>query len=298
MAFIIEKEELKPGVIIFRRGDVQHRNWYCRIKLPKADRYKTVSLKTERITEARELAEDQASEICWKLKNDAPVFNRPFRTVAKEYHATQQERADRHEISTLRVKKIKSLTEGVLDEYVGSTQVHRIGQESWDGYPAWRRNNGAGRNARNGTRAIGAELARKLSEKDTAARNKARVARGLRPARNDRDGAKDSAAVADPANVPFISDSTIKFEMSIFGAVMSYAIKKRYAPVTQRFEDRPKLKVMRRDEFTPDEYRKLYKYALNHWLKAAKKPASQWYRKVAYNFVLIMCNTGIDADQS
>ena len=45
MAFVTEKEELKPGLIIFRRGDVDHRMWYCRMKMPKADRYKTVSLK-------------------------------------------------------------------------------------------------------------------------------------------------------------------------------------------------------------------------------------------------------------
>ena len=46
MAFVTEKEELKPGLILFRRGDVEHRMWYCRMKMPKADRYKTVSLKT------------------------------------------------------------------------------------------------------------------------------------------------------------------------------------------------------------------------------------------------------------
>lgn len=48
MAFVTDKEVLKPGLIIFRRADVDHRNWYCRVKLPKADRYKTVSLKTYR----------------------------------------------------------------------------------------------------------------------------------------------------------------------------------------------------------------------------------------------------------
>jgi hypothetical protein len=40
---------------------------------------------------------------------------------------------------------------------------------------------------------------------------------------------------------------TIRFEMSIFGAVMNYAIKKRYVPASQRFDERPKLKSMRRD---------------------------------------------------
>jgi hypothetical protein len=48
--------------------------------------------------------------------------------------------------------------------------------------------------------------------------------------------------------VPFISDSTIRFEMSIFGAIMNYAVKKRYVPASQRFDERPKLKTMRRDD--------------------------------------------------
>jgi hypothetical protein len=58
-AFITEKEELKPGLILFRRGDVGHRMWYCRMNMPKADRYKTVSLKTTDISAARERAFDQ-----------------------------------------------------------------------------------------------------------------------------------------------------------------------------------------------------------------------------------------------
>jgi len=109
MAFVIDKETVAPGVILVRRGDVAHRNWYCRVKLPKADRYKTFSLKTEKITEARELASDHASEIKWALKNDHPVFDRPFLAVAREYLAVQEERAARHEISAGRVQKMRSV---------------------------------------------------------------------------------------------------------------------------------------------------------------------------------------------
>ena len=59
MAFVTDKAELKPGLVLFRRGDVDHRMWYCRMKIPKADRYKTVSLKTTDIDVARERAFDQ-----------------------------------------------------------------------------------------------------------------------------------------------------------------------------------------------------------------------------------------------
>ncbi len=94
MAFITEKAELKPGLILFRRGDVDHRMWYCRMKMPKADRYKTVSLKTTDISAARERAFDQDVDVRFRIKHDVPVFNRPFRDVAHEYLLTQEARRD------------------------------------------------------------------------------------------------------------------------------------------------------------------------------------------------------------
>nr|MEA2799687.1 hypothetical protein [Phenylobacterium sp.] len=288
MAFVTDKEVLKPGLIIFRRADVGHRNFYCRVKLPKADRYKTISLKTADINAAREKAFDQDADVRFRLKHDVPVFNHPFRVVAKEYLATQEARSKRGEISAERPKKIKAVIEGALEAYVGSTQVHLIGDELWAGYPAWRRENGAGRNTRNGVREISAEKAAELDARDAAARARAMEARGfskLRPAAS-------SAAPTESRTLAFISDATIRFEMSIFGAVMNHAIKKRYVPASQRFDDRPKLKTMRRDEFTLEEYRRLHTVGRS-WVKAAIRPSSTWYRTVAYNFILIMCNTGM-----
>ena len=87
MSFVTEKEELKPGLILFRRGDVEHRMWYCRMKMPKADRYKTVSLKTSDKEAARERAFDQDADVRFRIKHDVPVFNRPFRDVARRVSA-------------------------------------------------------------------------------------------------------------------------------------------------------------------------------------------------------------------
>ena len=51
MPQMVDAEELKSGLMIFRRADVAHRNWFCRIKMPKEDRYETVSLKaSDRLT--------------------------------------------------------------------------------------------------------------------------------------------------------------------------------------------------------------------------------------------------------
>ena len=124
MAFVTDKSELKPGLVLFRRGDVDHRMWYCRMKIPKADRYKTVSLKTTDINVARERAFDQDADIRFRLKHDVPVFNHPFREVGRGYLLTQEARAKRGEVSAARPKKVRAIIEGALDRYVGSTQVH------------------------------------------------------------------------------------------------------------------------------------------------------------------------------
>ena len=155
MPFVTDKSELKPGLILFRRGDVEHRMWYCRMKMPKADRYKTVSLKTTDIEVARERAFDQDADIRFRLKHDVPVFNHPFREVGREYLLTQEARAKRGEISAARPKKVRAVIEGALDRYVGSTQVCTLSVTSFGA--ATRHGggkNGAGRHKRNGVREV------------------------------------------------------------------------------------------------------------------------------------------------
>jgi integrase len=173
-----------------------------------------------------------------------------------------------------------------LDRYVGSTQVHLIGDELWGGYPAWRRVNGAGRHKRNGVREVSHDLAQAFADKEAARRTKVQNALGIRVLK------PIEVKPSEGRVVPFISDSTIRFEMSIFGAVMNYAIKKRYVPASQRFDERPKLKSMRRDEFTLEEYRKLHTIG-RKWIAEADRPSSTWYRTVTYNMILIACNTGM-----
>lgn len=238
MGFILDKEQIKPGLIIFRRGDVGHDQYYCRVRIQNEDRYKTISLRTSDRQTARDLAMDQDADIRFRVKHDVPVFNRPFSQVAEEYADAQQRRANAGEVSQGRAMNVKNKVNGPLNLYVGSSQIHLVGQERWSEYPLWRRENGVGRRA------------------------------GI------------------------ISDSTIRIEMSIFAAVMNYAVSKRYVPAHHRFEGMPKLKTNRRDEFTLEEYRKLHS-AGRKWMKEATTPQGIWYRQTCYNFILIMCNTGM-----
>ena len=238
MSFILDKEQVKPGLIIFRRGDVGHDQYYCRVRIQNEDRYKTISLRTSDRQTARDYAMDQDADIRFRVKHDVPVFNRPFSQVAEEYADAQQRRANAGEVSQARAMNVKNKVKGPLHAYAGNTQIHLVGQERWSEYPLWRRENGVGR----------------------------------------RSG--------------IISDSTIRIEMTIFAAIMNYAVSKRYVPAHHRFEGMPKLKTNRRDEFTLEEYRKLHS-AGRKWMKDATTPQGIWYRQMCYNFILIMCNTGM-----
>lgn len=73
---------------------------------------------------------------------------------------------------------------------------------------------------------------------------------------------------------------------------MNFAAKKKYISAADKFAGRPKLKTMRRDELNLEEYCKLHTVG-RAWIGKATKPSSIWYQTMAYNFVLIMCNTGM-----
>jgi hypothetical protein len=141
MTFLIDIQELKPGLIIFRRADVKHRNWYCRIKLPQQDRYKSVSLKTADIDAARERAFDQDVDVRFRIKHDVPIFNRPFSQIAKEYADLQKERVAAGQIAHHRWEVVDSIIRAQLNPYVGTIQISLISQDRWQRYPLMRQGN-------------------------------------------------------------------------------------------------------------------------------------------------------------
>src|ERR1700686_1853331 len=120
MAFLVDTQELKPGLVIFRRADVKHRNWYCRVRPPNQDRYKTVSLKTADIDTARERAFEQDADLRFRLKHEVPVFDRPFSEIAKDFAAFQKQRATAGEITMHRWCVMDSHIRSQLNRYVGT----------------------------------------------------------------------------------------------------------------------------------------------------------------------------------
>jgi integrase len=144
MAFLVDTQELKPGLIIFRRADVQH-NWYCRIRLSQAERYKTISLKTPNVNEACDKAFAQDAEMRFRIKHEIPVFDKTFSQVAEEFSAFQKERSEAGEISFHRWRVMHSHIKTQLNPYVGPVQITQLGEERWKAFPAWRQKNGKGR---------------------------------------------------------------------------------------------------------------------------------------------------------
>lgn len=238
MTFIIDAQELKPGLIIFRRGDVQHRRWYCRLKIPKEDRYKTISLKTTDPIEARDKAYDHDAELRFKVKHELPVFERSFAEVAQEFSDREKARADVGQITFHRWRVQDSHIRTQLNSFVGKSQISLIAQDRWQEYPVWRQQTGKG-----------------------------------------RSGGK-------------VSDATIRSEMATLKAVMTFAASKRYIRREQIFSGKLPLSKVSREEFTPPEYRHLHSFA-RRWIKEARGKFYAWYRTIAYNFILIMTNTGM-----
>ncbi|HWA89787.1 MAG TPA: hypothetical protein VG889_07120 [Rhizomicrobium sp.] len=145
MAFLQDTQELKPGLIIFRRSDVAHHRWYCRVRVPGEDRYKTFSLRTTDVEAARSAAFEKDSDIRYKLKFDVPVFDKPFEKVAKEFSDFQKERAEAGEITKHRWRVMDSHIRSQLNPYVGTTQISLIAEDRWKSYPAHRQRTGKGR---------------------------------------------------------------------------------------------------------------------------------------------------------
>jgi integrase len=255
MAFLVDTQELKPGLVIFRRADVKHRNWYCRVRVPKEDRYKTVSLKTADVDAARERAFDQDADVRFRIKHDVPIFNHPFSEIAREYVELQERRVEAGQIAPHRVRVVRSVIQAQLNPYVGPIQITLVGQDRWLNYPAWRQ---------------------KTWREKVELENEERKKQGEKPKER-------------PLRV---SDASIRTEMEVFRSIMRFAASKRHIPESHVFRDKITLDKVRREEFTPEEYRKLHTFARG-WIKKAQTPVQTWYRTVAYNFVLIMCNTGM-----
>jgi integrase len=264
--FMTDIQELKEGLIIFHREDVNHRNWYCRIKIPNEDRYKFKSLGTSDITEAKRKAFHHDADVTFRIEHKVPIFEKSFEQVAIEYSDFQKRVAVSGQITTERWKIVNSYITRHLIPYVGNVQITKVGAEKWDDYPRWRKEEGKNRPP---------------EKKATGRRGKAAAI--AVPASDDGE---------EPRGTP-AKDGTIRQEMMTFRAIMKFAAKNRYIPTNQVPDGKLPMDRARREEFSPQEYRALYTYSRSEWVPAAANTVHVFYRQMTHNFVLIMANTGM-----
>jgi len=142
---MLNKQELIPGLVIFQRSDVKHKEWYCRLKVPEQDKYKVFSLETEIFNEARIKAVKEESRMQIKIEEGLPIFDKPFSAVALEYSDFQKQRADVGEITLKRWENETGYINKQLIPYCGNDQITLVGEAKWKGYPLWRKSHGQGR---------------------------------------------------------------------------------------------------------------------------------------------------------
>lgn len=258
--FLVDVHELGPGLIIHRRSDVQHKNWYCRIKIPKEDRYKRISLKTPNIDDAKRAAYKHEIAIETKIENQLPVFDKTFEEVALEYSAHQKRLAGIGQITLNRWKTIDGHVRLHLIPFVGNIQIKLVGEEKWDEYPFWRKKN-----------------------------NAPKVARKQHPLHKSP---KVTPVEDDPAEHKAAKDGTVRAEMTTFRAIMKFAAKKKYIPLAQVPDGDMPEDNARREAFSSDEYKALHTYARKEWVNKGDR-LNVWSRKMAYQFMLVMTNTGM-----
>jgi integrase len=121
-------------------------------------------------------------------------------------------------------------------------------------------------------------------------RQKENSPEGLRRPKKKRADSSAEGAGEEEFSPP--KDGSIRHEMMTLRAVMAYAVVKQYIRESQVPKGKLPTDKARREEFTPKEYRQLHTYCRT-WIKQAKTEKSGWYRTMAYNFVLIMTNTGM-----
>lgn len=142
---MLDRTEIQSGIIIYRRSDVVHHDWYCRLKVPKQNRYKYVSLDTPDMKLARDKAVHEYARLLFKVEFSVPIFEHTFGQVAHEYIEFQKQRVKAKEIKQKRCDTEEGYIENQLVPYRGSTPITQIKEDDWREYPLWRRATGKGR---------------------------------------------------------------------------------------------------------------------------------------------------------
>ena len=221
-------------------------------------RYLTKSLKTRKLDEARELADNFWHDIRVKREQSLPIKGKRFSEVIAEYlkvRRTQNQRGlkkspDRRSqeyTSDQNLRQMERVSKFWL-EYCGSRSVETIDNAVLTDYVTWRR-----------------DYYSKIPEKDR------------------------------PRNYSlYPADKTLEWETVFALTLLKYAHERGYRGAKQMPDYYYKAsRTKTRPSFTLDEYRILYK-GMRRWINEEKKNEVRRYtRELLRDYVLILANSGI-----
>ena len=101
------------------------------------------------------------------------------------------------------------------------------------------------------------------------------------------------AALPEEKKIVPAKDGTIRQEMKTFRAILNFAADRDYIRERQIPRGNIPLEDDSREAFTPAEYKHLHTHARNEWIEKGKTAREVWYRRMAYQLMLIMANTGM-----
>jgi integrase len=141
---------------------------------------------------------------------------------------------------------------------MGDLPITRVGEDQWSAYPVWRKTEGGNIVIRKGQKAKNGE-----------------------------------AALPEEKKIVPAKDGTIRQEMKTFRAILNFAADRDYIRERQIPRGNIPLEDDSREAFTPTEYKHLHTHARNEWIEKGKTAREVWYRRMAYELMLIMANTGM-----
>lgn len=136
-------------LLLFQRGEIKSQNWYARIRVPNARRYKTISTKTENQRAAERVALDAYEDLYLHLKGGGSINTKTFKQVFNEWKKS---------ITTMGPTRHGGSWDATIDrvetyalKFFGQMRIDQIKPGDFLDYWAWRKTNFNRKAPTNGT---------------------------------------------------------------------------------------------------------------------------------------------------
>ncbi len=247
------------AVTLYRRSDHRNPRWYFRLKLLGVPTCKPQSTKTADFHRAKTIAMCEYYRLLSKQQNAEPLFPKKFKDVAEAFLAHQcyrnsiLDRGGHKGLSDGRLHYQDNVVRRWFIPYFGEWHIDRITTTKVDEFWEWR-------------------IGYWKTEEGKAEQRKRR-----------------KSVAVDPAS------TTLNEEKISLKQVFNFAVEKGWLGRNAKPFVRLPIKVtpVSREPFTEAEWRKLYGYIINDWLKTAPTPEKFRARRRVQARVIVSKMTGM-----